>query len=431
MNRPFNFRLNHEELLEELIYLNSNSPKYDSIFLAVDGFLHYFSELPNLNYVAYYTLNTNTYEFELLSVNPNEWDFERICAEYFEFLLENGTIGMSMQTKSMASNLENEFDKKFLVCPLISFSTIRGVLILCLDDIDLDNASIYYYAITLICSYFANVFENVHLVEAQDELSKTMEQRIAERTMKLLLSKTELHEKFAGLRNNLIMSLPHEIRTPIGMIKGNSEFLANHISKLDEDDIIDISKDINESASRINNLFENYIYFANLELTAIDPIDLDKLQLTVMPSYSKLIIDLANHICNKIDRAGDLKINLHDSPICFSENYLNKFIREILDNALKYSEKDTPIIIETIDSEEFLILSVTNSGRGMTKEQISSVDAYIQFNRNQYEQQGMGLGLAIARRIADLHNCEFAIESEPNSYTKVNIKIKKAVEEAN
>ncbi len=62
-----------------------------------------------------------------------------------------------------------------------------------------------------------------------------------------------------------------------------------------------------------------------------------------------------------------------------------------------------------------------DSGRGMKKNNIADIGAYVQFNRDFYEQQGTGLGLAIIKTICKLYSIDFSIESIENKYTKVSL----------
>ena len=69
------------------------------------------------------------------------------------------------------------------------------------------------------------------------------------------------------------------------------------------------------------------------------------------------------------------------------------------------------------------VLSVKDQGRGMTADQIAHLEAYRQFDRKIYQQPGLGLGLAIVQRLAELHGGEFKIESLPQQETIVCVSL--------
>ncbi|MGH8245406.1 MAG: sensor histidine kinase, partial [Gammaproteobacteria bacterium] len=89
----------------------------------------------------------------------------------------------------------------------------------------------------------------------------------------------------------------------------------------------------------------------------------------------------------------------------------------IIDNAFKFSEKAKPVRVRTATSGHNFVLTVTDHGRGMTKEQISNIGPHMQFERKTYEQQGSGLGLIIAKRLAELLGGQMLIESDPTGTT--------------
>ncbi len=69
------------------------------------------------------------------------------------------------------------------------------------------------------------------------------------------------------------------------------------------------------------------------------------------------------------------------------------------------------------------MLRVSDWGRGMSSEQINRVGAYMQFERKLHEQQGMGLGLFLVRRLAELYEGSLVIESEPDRGTTMTVTL--------
>jgi signal transduction histidine kinase len=71
------------------------------------------------------------------------------------------------------------------------------------------------------------------------------------------------------------------------------------------------------------------------------------------------------------------------------------------------------------------MLTIADQGRGFSTEQITKVGAYMQFDRKMQEQQGLGLGLIIAKRLTELHGGTLAIQSDPGTATTVSVKLPK------
>jgi signal transduction histidine kinase len=72
-------------------------------------------------------------------------------------------------------------------------------------------------------------------------------------------------------------------------------------------------------------------------------------------------------------------------------------------------------------------LSVSDVGRGFSTEHIKKVGAYMQFDRKLHEQQGLGLGLTIVRRLSELHGGTLSIQSEKGISTVVSVRFPKTV----
>ena len=86
---------------------------------------------------------------------------------------------------------------------------------------------------------------------------------------------------------------------------------------------------------------------------------------------------------------------------------------------MKFSEQGTEVNVSGKRNSKHYKILVTDHGRGMTDEQMASIGAYLQFERNKYEQQGMGLGLAISKKIVEIYGGEMKTESKYGEFTEV------------
>ena len=118
-------------------------------------------------------------------------------------------------------------------------------------------------------------------------------------------------------------------------------------------------------------------------------------------------------------------LELADQPVPISEDYLGKIVDELVQNAFKFSESGKRVSVSLSASPNGVLLSVTDQGRGFSTEHITKVGAYMQFDRKIQEQQGLGLGLVIARRLTELHGGTLSIQSERGTVTTVTVKLPK------
>lgn len=252
-----------------------------------------------------------------------------------------------------------------------------------------------------------------------DELLNAVEIRLKKKETQ----EQHYNRRFEELRTSLRRSIPHEIRTPLNIILGFSEFLEKDYKKIPYEDAKEMLSNIFEAGRRLHHLFENYLIYANLEIIATNPTEIKNLsnKKAALPEY--IIRDTVSKTLYKSVRTNDITLDLDDAPIAISEDYLSKIVEELLDNSLKFSDKGTKITVMSAMEKNYYMISFSDFGRGMTKEQISNIGAYVQFERKIYEQQGTGLGIAIVKRITELHNGIFQIDSEPNRFTTVTVKI--------
>jgi two-component system, sensor histidine kinase and response regulator len=229
-------------------------------------------------------------------------------------------------------------------------------------------------------------------------------------------------KKLDELRSNISMSLPHELRTPLNAIMGFSELIISEYHVFEESDILEMVGQIQISGHRLYRLIQNFLLYAELEIAAANPEQLKEMQNCQFICVKSLLAEKARQQAKQANRMADLHLEIQeDSSVAIDSMKLIKILEELLDNAFKFSSEGTPVSVNIVVENQTFMLSVKDNGRGMTPDQIAQLEAYMQFDRKLYQQAGLGLGLAIVQRLAELHGGRFKIESSPNQETIVSV----------
>jgi signal transduction histidine kinase len=236
----------------------------------------------------------------------------------------------------------------------------------------------------------------------------------------------EAERKLAHLRDNISLMMPHEMRTPLNGIISNAELLATSATTLKTGEIAEMGQEILKSSQRLERLIENFLIYAQLELIAADPKNVNALRIGKTEQPVAVIKKVTGAQAAQVMRPDDLTIEAVDISVPMSEEYFTKVLNELVQNALKFSEVGSPVQVRLAETFNGLELSVTDQGRGFSTEQIRRIGAYVQFDRKMQDQQGLGLGLVIAKRLAELHGGALAIEGSKGSGTTVTVKLPKA-----
>ena len=245
------------------------------------------------------------------------------------------------------------------------------------------------------------------------------------RLKKLQTVRQEAERKLADLRDNISMMLPHELRTPLNGILAYGEILSNDATTLSPAEVTEMGQGIYQSGKRLERLIENFLIYAQIELLSADQQKIAALRQKQSVAPAKLIERHAREQATLANRSADLVLELADQPMPISEDYLSKIVDELLQNAFKFSAPGKPVTVVLSDAPAAITLSVTDRGRGFSTEHITRVGAYMQFDRKLHEQQGLGLGLSIAKRLTELHGGTLSIESERGVNTTVVVRLPK------
>ncbi len=235
----------------------------------------------------------------------------------------------------------------------------------------------------------------------------------------------QVQEKVEEVGRNVTYALPHEFRTVLNQVMGSARYLNSNPDDVTPEEIKELSEDIISSAQRLLKITENYLIYARIESFATSNEKRRQLRSLTTDEPAAMLVDIASLIAQRNDRFDDFSVegSADNISIEISTESFHKIIDELINNAFKFSEKGTPIKIEQGIHNGFLYISIIDKGRGMSQKQINNVGAYIQFERTIYEQQGVGLGLVIAKRLVELHDGIFIIESQEQKGTTVTFSL--------
>jgi two-component system sensor histidine kinase/response regulator len=361
---------------------------------------------------------------KILVIDDEEWLREMMLLALrqrgFEVIeAENGATGIDLARRELPD---------LILCD-VNMEKVDGYLTLSSLRSDPTTASIPFILMTGLADQ-AGMRHGMEL-GADDYLPKpfTIEALYAAveaRLKKVNVVRQEAEKKLADLRENLSMMLPHELRTPLNGILAYGEMLVADAGSLPPAEIAEMGQVIYDSGKRLERLIENFLIYAQLELLGSDAQKLHSLLRSQTQSPAGVIEKHARGQADFAGRPDDLALELTDVPVPISEEYLAKIVDELVQNAFKFSQPSSTVKVGLRNnSPEVVTLTVADMGRGLSTEHIARIGAYMQFDRKMHEQQGLGLGLTICKRLTELHGGTLTIQSDQGQGTTVEVKLPK------
>jgi signal transduction histidine kinase len=289
----------------------------------------------------------------------------------------------------------------------ISFKRIKeqAIINLANDKLDLDNR----------VNHLDSDLEN-QISDRVDTLTNEINERARiDEELKDALQKAE---RANFLKNAFLGNMSHEIRTPLNGILGFSSLLETELALLENTDLYEYANSIQKSGERLLHLLNNIIDISRLEANDIE--------MNIMACDLSEIID--NVIETNKFRANDkgLKIvkDIKPSVILADKPTLIRVLNELVDNALKYTEKGFIKITVSINSENNkAIIIIKDSGIGIDSNYLPHIfEAFRQESLGYTRQyQGAGLGIPLAKRLIDKMGGSFKLNSEKSIGTEITI----------
>jgi len=240
-----------------------------------------------------------------------------------------------------------------------------------------------------------------------NDLIKALQVRLQEVDRK----KEETQKAVADLSESITRALPHELRTPMTGIMGLAELLKVQANEMTPSDVKDLAELLYTSAVRMNRTLEKFWIHTQCLLLPHDIAKLTASRQTGTKNADLIIRCVAEELALSHKRSADLTLDIAPLSVAISERYFEQVISQIIENAFKFSIDGTNVSISAEIKNTLGLILVKDHGRGMSEDQIRKIHAFMQFDRERHEQQGLGLGLMIAKRLLKIHDGKLEITS--------------------
>lgn len=216
-------------------------------------------------------------------------------------------------------------------------------------------------------------------------------------------------KKLSEVKTDFINNMTHELKTPLATISLAIDALTNQKVIHDEEKIRYYSAMIKEENKRMNKQVEKILQAARIERQDI------KLNLQDIDAHD-VIRKVADNLTLQIqEHNGQLNLNLAANRhiIKADDVHFSNIVFNLLDNAIKYSDKDLRISIETAAQSGMIAIRIKDNGIGMNKETQTRIfeKFYRAHTGNLHNVKGFGLGLSYVKAIAEAHGGRVKVES--------------------
>ncbi len=230
-------------------------------------------------------------------------------------------------------------------------------------------------------------------------------------------------KKISEIKTDFINNMTHEFKTPIATINLALDAIRNPKVIDDNEKVKRYIKMIKDENKRMHGQVENVLQISRLEKKQLDirkePVEVNE-----------IIEDAIDHVRLLVsDKKGTIDTHFEaiSKKILGNKFHLTNGVVNILENAIKYSDKPPKIDVYTACTNKYFILKVKDQGIGMSKNAQKYIfdKFYRELKGNIHDVKGHGLGLAYVKEIVDNHQGSIHVESEKGKGSTFIVKLPK------
>jgi two-component system sensor histidine kinase/response regulator len=270
-----------------------------------------------------------------------------------------------------------------------------------------------------------------HESGADDYLTKPFDPRdlLAVVRGKILRSrgiKSSTENRYDNYRRRVIHTLSHEFRTPLVAINTGTEMLMEQLvsqhGNLDADKINNLLEAVHRGGQRLERLVNDFMLLQQIDAGVAQKVYDSRAEQCAVSSLLETFLKMIQSEC---DRAG-VKLSFDsccgESMVRIYQPQVLEILRRVTENGIKFSPKDRVLDIFAYRQEDEIIIEIRDRGIGFDPAKIrEALEAFGQIDREKLEQQGGGLGLAIAYKYALINKCKLLFATRHDGGSSVSL----------
>jgi two-component system, OmpR family, sensor histidine kinase KdpD len=237
-------------------------------------------------------------------------------------------------------------------------------------------------------------------------------------------SRAEAVRKSEELKSIMIDALAHDLKTPLTAIEAASGTLLQPAGTSLEQRY-ELAQVVQQEANGLRRMVDEAIHLAR--------IDAKKLKLQCEPAEVRDLVKTAIQSLGERATSHRIETSIPGNlpPIFVDRELMAQALKQLLDNAIKYSPSRSVVTISAEEVDGILSISVRDQGQGLTElEQSRIFDKFYRGRRERSAVQGTGMGLAITKEILEAHGGSARVESQVGQGSRFTISLRAATEPA-
>ncbi len=230
-----------------------------------------------------------------------------------------------------------------------------------------------------------------------------------------LVANIEELKSVESLRRELIANVSHDLRTPLAITRGYVETLQikkDILSTKNQEKYIAI---VHKNISKLSHLIDQLFEYSKLEAKQIEPskepFSISDLAYDVVEKYEQLATE----------KALSIQLDIEEKlPLVFADiSLVERVIQNLMDNALKFTPEGGTVTIELVSDNKEVFVAIKDTGVGISAKELTQIfERYKQVSTStKSKREGAGLGLAIAKKIMEIHDSTIKVISQPQEGT--------------